>query len=91
MAHRNAEMRSLLASVARNTGLANLSPEDRRRQTQPATDARLRQYEDRVDPDRVLDVADRLARARSLMRADLARISAAGVAARLAKRQQVSA
>jgi len=59
---------------------------DRGAATQPARDARWQKYLERVDPLGELDEAERVKRAISLRKADLARMSAKGVQAKRDRR-----
>lgn len=60
--------------------------EDRSAATQPARDGMRRKFEDEVDPDRVLPVAERERRAESARRAFYQRIAMKSAAARAARK-----
>ncbi|HWB35963.1 MAG TPA: hypothetical protein VHA75_08060 [Rugosimonospora sp.] len=70
------------AKVGALAAVSRLDAEGRRARTAPAQAARWRKYEDQVDPDGVLDPAERRTRARYAMRADLARASLKAALAR---------
>lgn len=74
--------RSLIGSIAANERWAKLGPDQRRDATEAARAARLKAYEDRVDPDRVLEPEERARRVANLRRADMARLSRRSVESR---------
>jgi hypothetical protein len=87
MAARDPQVRTAAARQAIHTRWSRASQADRKAATEAARAARRQQLEDRVDPERKLDPADRDARVRALVRAELARIARLGVEARRAKRR----
>lgn len=86
--------RSLIGSIAANERWSRATPEQRRAGTEAARAARLRAYEDRVDPDRVLDPEELARRVSNLRRADMARLTRRSVESRqeqARRRQQTQA
>lgn len=61
-------------------------PGAREAQSAKLREARLRSYEDKVDPDRTLDPAERLTLAENALRADMARLALASAKARRARK-----
>lgn len=88
MAAHDPERRRLAAAEAIHRRWATAGPEQRRAATETARATRRRQLEDQVDPNRELDEVERDRRVRNLIRAELARISRLGVAARRARRRE---
>ena len=72
--------RRAAAKVASNTRWAH--EPDRRAATQAARDGLQRRFEDEVDPDRVLDPAERARRAESAKRAHFTRLAQKSAEAR---------
>lgn len=77
--------RSLRARVASHASWANTP--DVHARTQPARDAFLARFEDKVDPDRVLEPGERARRAESARRAYFGSLALKSAKARAAKRQ----
>ena len=84
MAARDPERRRLAATIASNTYLARVT--DRASMTAAARSARLKQFEDEVDPRRELDPDERARRVANLRRAHLAKAALASVKARAARK-----
>jgi hypothetical protein len=61
-------------------------PGAREAQSAKIREARLRSYEDKVDPERALDRAERRTLAENAIRADMARLALASAKARRARR-----
>lgn len=76
--------RKSAAKVASNTRWAK--EPDRRAATQAARDAQLRRLEDEVDPDRVLDAAERERRVANLRSAQMTRLARKSADARATRR-----
>jgi hypothetical protein len=65
--------------------------DDRAAATKPGRDGRWRQFEDQVDPDRVLDPAERARRAELAQKAHMTRMSLAAARKRRRRRERKTA
>ena len=72
--------RSLRARTAVHTSWANTK--DRRKRGQGGVEARLRRFEQQVDPDGLLEPGERRVRAQSLMKAQMSELSRQSAKAR---------
>lgn len=77
------EQRSLYARIGAHKSWANTT--DRTARTQPARDAAMARFEKQVDPDGVLDPAERARRAEHARKAHMLELTAKSVAARRRK------
>ena len=80
--------RSLRGRTAVHTSWANTG--DRRARTRPGTEAFLKRFEREVDPDGVLDPAERARRAEAAKKAHMAALSLKASKANRARRQQAA-
>ena len=85
MASDDREIRRLAATIAISHRLAQCGPGDKLAMNEAARAAVQRQFEDEVDPDRVLTEEDRAARVKALRSKRMAELSLLGVKARRAK------
>jgi hypothetical protein len=81
-------VRRLVASENSNKRWSRASKADRRTATEAMRAEKRRRLEQQVDPDGTLDPADRDARVRNLIRAEMARLARLSVQARQVRRHE---
>jgi hypothetical protein len=85
MPSKDPKQRALIAQIATAERWSRLGPEERRAATKKATTAFSDRFERQVDPEGVLDPADRAERARHARRAYFARLALRSAQARRAR------